>query len=119
MDPIGEPEDQKETNDEEQESPEEDMDEDDAENGEQGEDSKEANDDEEDFDEEPVEKLLEPFGKDQLVALIKEGVSKYPDLMESVHKLADADPATMALVIAGAAGSALERLRDRMEGTES
>ena len=31
---------------------------------------------------------------------------------------ADADPATMALVIAGAAGSALERLRDRMEGTE-
>jgi hypothetical protein len=29
---------------------------------------------------------------------------------------ADADPATMALVIAGAAGSALERLRDSMEG---
>lgn len=31
---------------------------------------------------------------------------------------ADADPATMALVIAGAAGSALEQLRDRMEGSE-
>jgi Polyketide cyclase / dehydrase and lipid transport len=31
---------------------------------------------------------------------------------------ADADPATMALVIAGAAGSALEHLRDRMEGSE-
>ena len=30
---------------------------------------------------------------------------------------ADADPSTMALVIAGAAGSALESLRDRMEGT--
>ena len=30
---------------------------------------------------------------------------------------ADADPATMALIIAGAAGSALESLRDRMEGT--
>ena len=29
---------------------------------------------------------------------------------------ADADPATMALVIAGAAGNALEHLRDRMEG---
>ncbi|GFZ18070.1 UBP1-associated protein 2A [Actinidia rufa] len=68
--------------------------EDDTENGEQGEDSKEANDDEEDFDEEPIEKLLEPFGKDQLVVLIKEGVSKYPDLMDSVHKLADADPLT-------------------------
>jgi hypothetical protein len=30
---------------------------------------------------------------------------------------ADATPATMALVIAGAAGSALEHLRDLMEGT--
>ncbi len=29
---------------------------------------------------------------------------------------ADADPATMALIIAGAAGSALESLRDRLEG---
>ncbi len=29
---------------------------------------------------------------------------------------ADADPATMALIIAGAAGSALEALRNRMEG---
>ena len=29
---------------------------------------------------------------------------------------ADADPATMALVIAGAAGNALEHLRDLMEG---
>ena len=29
---------------------------------------------------------------------------------------ADADPATMALLIAGAAGSALEDLRDRLEG---
>jgi len=29
---------------------------------------------------------------------------------------ADADPSTMALVIAGAAGSALESLRDRLEG---
>ncbi|GFZ18071.1 UBP1-associated protein 2A [Actinidia rufa] len=77
------------------------MDEDDAENGEQGEDSKEANDDEEDFDEEPIEKLLEPFGKDQLVVLIKEGVSKYPNLMESVHKLADADPAHRKIFVHG------------------
>lgn len=30
---------------------------------------------------------------------------------------ADADPATMALIIAGAAGNALEHLRDVMEGT--
>ncbi|PSR86747.1 UBP1-associated protein like [Actinidia chinensis var. chinensis] len=101
LDPIGEPEDQNETNEDEQESPEEDMDEDDAENGEQGEDSKEVNGDEEDFDEEPVEKLLEPFGKDQLVVLIQEAVSKYPDLMESVHKLADADPAHRKIFVHG------------------
>ncbi|XP_057484055.1 UBP1-associated protein 2A-like [Actinidia eriantha] len=101
LDPIGEPEDQNETNEDEQESPEEDMDEDDAENGEQGEDSKEVNGDEEDFDEEPVEKLLEPFGKDQMVVLIQEAVSKYPDLMESVHKLADADPAHRKIFVHG------------------
>ncbi|GFZ20596.1 UBP1-associated protein 2A [Actinidia rufa] len=101
LDPIGEPEDQNETNEDEQESPEEDMKEDDAENGEQGEDSKEVNGDEEDFDEEPVEKLLEPFGKDQLVVLIQEAVSKYPDLMESVHKLADADPAHRKIFVHG------------------
>ncbi|GFZ20597.1 RNA-binding (RRM/RBD/RNP motifs) family protein [Actinidia rufa] len=98
MDPIEEPEDLKEIN-EEQESPEEDMDED--ENGEQGEDSKEANSEEEGFDEEPVEKLLEPFGKDQLVVLIQEAISKYPDLMESVHKLADADPAHRKIFVHG------------------
>ena len=32
---------------------------------------------------------------------------------------ADADPSTMALLIAGAAGSALESLRDRLEGSGS
>jgi uncharacterized protein YndB with AHSA1/START domain len=32
---------------------------------------------------------------------------------------ADAIPATMALVIAGAAGNALEQLRDRLEGTDA
>jgi hypothetical protein len=31
---------------------------------------------------------------------------------------ADADPSVMALVIAGAAGNALEHLRDEMEGTD-
>lgn len=32
---------------------------------------------------------------------------------------ADADPSTMALIIAGAAGSALEHVRDRLEGALS
>ncbi|KAK7830116.1 ubp1-associated protein 2a [Quercus suber] len=48
-----------------------------------------AIDDDEDED---VEKLLEPFTKDHLVALIKKGVSKHLDLIEIVHELADVDP---------------------------
>ncbi|KAL7002356.1 hypothetical protein U1Q18_003511, partial [Sarracenia purpurea var. burkii] len=34
----------------------------------------------EELEEAPVEKLFEPFGKDQLVVLVKDAVSKYPDL---------------------------------------
>ena len=45
-----------------------------------------------DDEDEDAEKLLEPFTKDHLVALIKKGVSKHPDLIEIVHELADADP---------------------------
>ncbi|XP_022865466.1 UBP1-associated protein 2A-like, partial [Olea europaea var. sylvestris] len=51
--------------------------------------------------EEPIEKLLEPFSKDQLALLIKEAVSKYPDFMESVHKLADADPSHRKIFVHG------------------
>ncbi|XP_050259265.1 UBP1-associated protein 2A-like [Quercus robur] len=46
-----------------------------------------------DDEDEDVEKLLEPFTKDHLVALIKKGVSKHPELIEIVRELADADPA--------------------------
>ncbi|KAL2557293.1 UBP1-associated protein 2B [Forsythia ovata] len=56
---------------------------------------------EEEFEEEPIEKLLEPFSKDQLALLIKEVVSKYPDFMESVHKLADADPSHRKIFVHG------------------
>ena len=48
-----------------------------------------ATDDDEDED---VEKLLEPFMKDHLVALIKKGVSKHPDLIQIVRELVDVDP---------------------------
>ena len=57
-----------------------------------------ATDDDEDED---VEKLLEPFMKDHLVALIKKGVSKHPDLIQIVRELADVDPAHRKISIHG------------------
>ncbi|CAH1436200.1 unnamed protein product [Lactuca virosa] len=55
----------------------------------------------EDLSDEPVEKLLEPFAKEQLVLLLKEAVSKYPDIVESVEKIADADPAHRKIFVHG------------------
>ncbi|KAF3972292.1 hypothetical protein CMV_004182 [Castanea mollissima] len=57
-----------------------------------------ATDDNKDED---VEKLLEPFTKDHLVALIKKGVSKHPDLIEIVRELTDADPSHRKIFIHG------------------
>ena len=57
-----------------------------------------ATDDDEDED---VEKLLEPFMKDHLVALIKKGVSKHPDLIQIMRELADVDPAHRKISIHG------------------
>lgn len=42
-------------------------------------------------DEEPVEKVLEAFGQEHLLFFVKDVVSKYPDLNETVFKLADLD----------------------------
>ena len=57
-----------------------------------------ATDDDEDED---VEKLLEPFMKDHLVALLKKGVSKHPDLIQIVRELTDVDPAHHKISIHG------------------
>lgn len=56
---------------------------------------------EDDDDEEPVENLLEPFSKEQLVALVKRAVDKHADLIESVRELADADPAHRKIFVHG------------------
>ncbi|KAJ0726571.1 putative RNA recognition motif domain, nucleotide-binding alpha-beta plait domain superfamily [Helianthus annuus] len=55
----------------------------------------------EDLDDEPLEKLLEPFSKEQLVLLLKEAVSKHPEFIESVQKIADADPAHRKIFVHG------------------
>ncbi|KAL3625704.1 hypothetical protein CASFOL_030233 [Castilleja foliolosa] len=68
-----------------------------SENG-QGQDDAQGDDE---LDEEPIEKLLEPFSKDQLTLLIKETVAKHPDVIESVHRLADADPAHCKIFVHG------------------
>ncbi|TMW95679.1 hypothetical protein EJD97_008509 [Solanum chilense] len=56
---------------------------------------------EEDLEDEPLENLLEPFTKDQLTALIKEALAKYPDFKENIQKLADKDPAHRKIFVHG------------------
>ncbi|KAL5831657.1 hypothetical protein ACOSQ4_017011 [Xanthoceras sorbifolium] len=64
-------------------------------------DDEEEESEEEEDDEEPLEKLLEPFGKEQLATLVKDAVSKYPDLMDSVWQMADMDPAHRKIFVHG------------------
>lgn len=54
-----------------------------------------------DSDDEPVEKLLEPFGKDQLIALVKKAVEKHPELIRTVRELSDSDPASRKIFVHG------------------
>ncbi|KAK6925510.1 RNA recognition motif domain [Dillenia turbinata] len=68
---------------------------------EQQENGDEEEEDDGDSEEESVENLLEPFGKDQLVSLVKEAVQKYPDFASSIHKLADLDPAHRKIFVYG------------------
>lgn len=52
-------------------------------------------------DDEPIEKLLEPFTKDQLATLLKEAVAKHPDFVENVKRLADLDPVHRKIFVHG------------------
>nr|GMD43089.1 UBP1-associated protein 2A-like [Ipomoea batatas] len=62
-------------------------------------------DEEEDKDEaskrESIRKLLEPFGKDQIIELLKQGASKDPSLLSRVTRLANSDPANRNLFVRG------------------
>ncbi|KAH7541929.1 UBP1-associated protein 2A [Ziziphus jujuba] len=70
-----------------------------SEGNEGDEDNEEEEDDE--VDDEPVETLLEPFSKEQLLSLVKQALNKYPDFVESVRELADADPAHRKIFVHG------------------
>ncbi|KAE8687282.1 UBP1-associated protein 2A [Hibiscus syriacus] len=62
---------------------------------------KKGTDQEKELDDEPFEKLLEPFGKDQLITLIKKAVDKHPEFISSVREFADADPAHRKIFVHG------------------
>ena len=54
-----------------------------------------------DLEDEPIEKLLEPFTKEQLHSLVKQAVEKHPDFAETVRQLADVDPAHRKIFVHG------------------
>ncbi|KAF3789629.1 UBP1-associated protein 2B [Nymphaea thermarum] len=56
--------------------------------------------DEED-DEEALQKLLEPFGKDQLVDLLVESALKHADILDRINVVADVDPAHRKIFVHG------------------
>ncbi|KAK0605437.1 hypothetical protein LWI29_026829 [Acer saccharum] len=83
----------------EQEQAEEEDEQEEEEEGEEEEENEEE--EEEEDDEEPIDKVLEPFGKEQLATLVKDAVNKYPDFMNSVWQMADMDPAHRKIFVHG------------------
>ena len=53
------------------------------------------------LEEEPVEKLLEPFTKEQLHSLVTQAVDMFPEFVDSVRRLADVDPAHRKIFVHG------------------
>ncbi|CAI8590591.1 unnamed protein product [Vicia faba] len=74
------------------------------------------NEEEEDIDleDELVKKLLEPFTKEQLHALVKQAIEKYPDLSENVHSLPDVDPTQRKTFIHGLGWDATSKTLTRV-----
>ncbi|XP_057441494.1 UBP1-associated protein 2B-like [Lotus japonicus] len=68
-----------------------------------GSNNNEEEEEEEDLEleEEPVERLLEPFTREQLHSLVKQAAEKYPDFVENVRQLADVDPAHRKIFVHG------------------
>ncbi|KAG1327695.1 UBP1-associated protein 2A [Cocos nucifera] len=52
-----------------------------------------GDDDEDENDPASIQKLLEPFPKDQLIEILRDAAVKHPDVLEVVHRIADVDPA--------------------------
>ncbi|XP_010943670.1 UBP1-associated protein 2B [Elaeis guineensis] len=56
---------------------------------------------EEDNDPASIQKLLEPFPKDQLIEILRDAAVKHPDVLEEVHRIADIDPAHRKIFVHG------------------
>lgn len=54
-----------------------------------------------DDDEEPIEALLEPFSKDQVVNLLREAADKHQDISDRIRKVADEDPVHRKIFVHG------------------
>ncbi|XP_010542227.1 PREDICTED: UBP1-associated protein 2A-like [Tarenaya hassleriana] len=50
---------------------------------------------------EPIENLLEPFSKDQLVSLLKKAAEKHSDVANKIRKVADEDPVHRKIFVHG------------------
>ncbi|XP_043723066.1 UBP1-associated protein 2B-like [Telopea speciosissima] len=57
--------------------------------------------DDDDDGEEPVQNLLEPFNKEQLVDLLREATENHPDVLDRIRKLADVDPVHRKVFVHG------------------
>ncbi|KAJ6912431.1 hypothetical protein NC651_014980 [Populus alba x Populus x berolinensis] len=57
--------------------------------------------DDDDEDEEPIEKLLEPFGKDQLINLLSEAADDHRDVADKIRQVADQDPVHRKIFVHG------------------
>jgi heterogeneous nuclear ribonucleoprotein A1/A3 len=55
----------------------------------------------EDDDEELIQKVLEPFSKDQIVNLLCEAADKHPDVADRIRKVADEDPVHRKIFVHG------------------
>ncbi|XP_065852589.1 UBP1-associated protein 2A-like [Euphorbia lathyris] len=55
----------------------------------------------EDDDEDPIDQLLEPFGKDQLINLLREAADSHRDVAERIRRIADEDPAHRKIFVHG------------------
>ncbi|KDP21974.1 hypothetical protein JCGZ_03187 [Jatropha curcas] len=54
-----------------------------------------------DEDEEPIENLLEPFGKDQLINLLREAADSHRDVADRIRRIADEDPVHRKIFVHG------------------
>ncbi|KAL1220126.1 UBP1-associated protein 2B [Cardamine amara subsp. amara] len=52
-------------------------------------------------DEEPIEDLLEPFSKDQLLILLKEAAKRHRDVADRIRNVADEDPVHRKIFVHG------------------